>query len=117
MLPEPRIDDFEDMFENSPAATLRWETNGRIARVNKTLLGWIGRTDDEMIGKRFGDFLKMAGRIFDETHFAPLLRMQGFFNEVAIDMVTAMGEPMQMICNAREGRMPPASRCSPGWPC
>jgi phosphoserine phosphatase RsbU/P len=30
--------------------------------------------------------------------------MQGFFNEFAIDMVTAAGEPMQMICNAVEGR-------------
>ena len=99
-----RIDDFEDMFENSPCGYITLETNGRIERVNKTLLGWIGRTAEEMIGKRFSDFLNMAGRIFYETHIAPLLRMQGFFNEFAIDMVTAAGEPMQMICNAVEGR-------------
>jgi sigma-B regulation protein RsbU (phosphoserine phosphatase) len=101
---DPRIDDFEDMFENSPCGYITLQTNGRIERVNKTLLGWIGRTADEMIGKRFSDFLNMAGRIFYETHIAPLLRMQGFFNEFAIDMVTAAGEPMQMICNALEGR-------------
>ena len=46
----------------------------------------------------------MAGRIYYETHFAPLLRMQGFFNEFALDMVTADGEPVQMIANALEGR-------------
>jgi sigma-B regulation protein RsbU (phosphoserine phosphatase) len=103
-VPKPRIDDFEDMFENSPCGYITLETNGRIAGVNKTLLRWIGRTADEMIGKRFSDFLNMAGRIFYETHIAPLLRMQGFFNEFAIDMVTATGEPMQMICNALEGR-------------
>jgi phosphoserine phosphatase RsbU/P len=101
---DPRIDNFEDMFENSPCGYVTLQTNGRIERVNKTLLGWIGRTADEMIGKRFSDFLNMAGRIFYETHIAPLLRMQGFFNEFAIDMVTADGEPMQMICNALEGR-------------
>jgi sigma-B regulation protein RsbU (phosphoserine phosphatase) len=100
----PRIDDFEDMFENSPCGYITLGMNGRIARVNKTLLGWIGRSADEMIGKRFSDFLNMAGRIFYETHIAPLLRMQGFFNEFAIDMMTAGGEPMQMICNALEGR-------------
>jgi phosphoserine phosphatase RsbU/P len=99
-----RIDDFEDMFENSPCGYITLRTNGRIERVNKTLLGWIGRPADEMIDKRFSDFLNMAGRIFYETHVAPLLRMQGFFNEFAIDMVTATGEPMQMICNALEGR-------------
>jgi phosphoserine phosphatase RsbU/P len=101
---EHRIDDFQDMFENSPCGYITLQTNGRIARVNKTMLVWIGRTADEMIGKRFSDFLNMAGRIFYETHIAPLLRMQGFFNEFAIDMVSAAGEPMQMICNALEGR-------------
>jgi sigma-B regulation protein RsbU (phosphoserine phosphatase) len=100
----PRIDDFEDMFENSPCGYITLGMNGRISRVNKTLLGWTGRSADEMVGKRFSDFLNMAGRIFYETHIAPLLRMQGFFNEFAIDMVTAGGEPMQMICNALEGR-------------
>jgi sigma-B regulation protein RsbU (phosphoserine phosphatase) len=30
--------------------------------------------------------------------------MQGFFNEFAIDMVTAAGEPLQIIANALEGR-------------
>jgi sigma-B regulation protein RsbU (phosphoserine phosphatase) len=103
-VPDHRIDDFEDMFENSPCGYITLETNGRIYRVNKTLLGWIGRSADEMIGKRFSDFLNMAGRIFYETHIAPLLRMQGFFNEFAIDMLTAGGKPMQMICNALEGR-------------
>jgi phosphoserine phosphatase RsbU/P len=103
-VPGLRIDDFEDMFENSPCGYITLGVNGRIVRVNKTLLEWIGRSADEMIGKRFSDFLNMAGRIFYETHIAPLLRMQGFFNEFAIDMVAAGGEPMQMICNALEGR-------------
>ena len=61
-------------------------------------------TADEMVGKRFSDFLNMAGRIYFETHIAPLLRMQGFFNEFALDMVKANGEPLQMIANALEGR-------------
>ncbi|WP_159006108.1 PAS domain-containing sensor histidine kinase [Bradyrhizobium sp. S69] len=92
------------MFENSPCGYITLQTNGRIARVNTTLLRWIDRTADEMIGKRLSDFLNMAGRIYYETHIAPLLRMQGFFNEFALDMVTAAGEPIQMICNALEGR-------------
>jgi sigma-B regulation protein RsbU (phosphoserine phosphatase) len=103
-VPESRIDDFQDMLENSPCGYITLQTNGRIKHVNKTLLGWIGRTADEMIGKRFSDFVNMAGRIYYETHIAPLLRMQGFFNEFAIEMVTAAGEPIQMICNALEGR-------------
>jgi sigma-B regulation protein RsbU (phosphoserine phosphatase) len=101
---ESRINDFQDMVDNAPCGYITLQTNGRIARVNNTLLGWSGYTAEEMIGKRFSDFVNMAGRIYYETHIAPLLRMQGFFNEFAIEMVTAAGEPMQMICNALEGR-------------
>jgi len=101
---ESRIDDFQDMFENAPCGYITIQTNGRIALVNKTLLEWIGYSADDMIGKRFSDFVNMAGSVYYETHIAPLLRMQGFFNEFAIEMVTAAGEPVQMICNALEGR-------------
>jgi sigma-B regulation protein RsbU (phosphoserine phosphatase) len=59
-----------------------------------------------MVGKRFSDFLSMPGRIYYETHIAPLLRMQSFFNEFAIDMLTADGAPLQMIANANERRDP-----------
>jgi phosphoserine phosphatase RsbU/P len=102
--PERPIDDFEDMFENSPCGYITLQTNGSIARVNKTLLAWTGYVENDMIGKRFTDFVNMAGRIYYETHIAPLLRMQGFFNEFAIEMVTGEGEPVQMICNALERR-------------
>jgi sigma-B regulation protein RsbU (phosphoserine phosphatase) len=102
--PEHLIDDLEDMFENSPCGYITLQTNGRVARVNRTLLGWAGYTAEEMVGKRFSDFVNMAGRIYYETHIAPLLRMQGFFNEFAIEMISASGEPIQMICNALEGR-------------
>ena len=55
-----------------------------------------------MVGKRLHDFLNIAGRIFYETHFAPLLRMQGFFNEVALDLVKKDGEPFPVLVNAAE---------------
>jgi sigma-B regulation protein RsbU (phosphoserine phosphatase) len=79
-------------------------TNGRVERVNRTMLGWTGHATDQIVGKRFSDFLNMAGRIFYETHIAPLLRMQGYFNEFAIDVVGADGKTVQMIANALEGR-------------
>ena len=100
----PRTDEYEDLFENAPCGYVTLLPNGRVERVNKTLLDWTGHTAEQMKGKRLSDFLNMAGRIYYETHIAPLLRMQGFFNEFAIDMVTAAGKPLQMIANAGEGR-------------
>jgi sigma-B regulation protein RsbU (phosphoserine phosphatase) len=100
----PRIDDFEDMFDNSPCGYVTLLPNGRIARVNKTFLGWTGHTAEEAAGKRFSDFLKISGRIFYETHVTPLLRMQGFFDGFAIDVVTASGETLPIIACAVEVR-------------
>ena len=96
--------DFEDMVNNAPCGYVTLRPNGRIAHINLTLLAWSGHAADQMVGKRFGDFLTMPGRIYYETHIAPLRQMQGFFNEFAIDLVTAAGEPLHLIANANECR-------------
>jgi len=98
--------DFHDMIENAPCGYITLHANGRIEHVNLTFLTWSGHAADQMVGKRFSDFLTIPGRIYYETHIAPLLRMQGFFNEFAIDMLNAGGEPLQMIANASERRDP-----------
>jgi len=78
--------------------------DGRITRVNQTLCAWTGYARDDFAGKRVHQFLNMAGRIYFETHIAPLLRMQGFFNEFALDFLTAGGDRMPVIANAVEQR-------------
>jgi sigma-B regulation protein RsbU (phosphoserine phosphatase) len=97
-------EDFEDLYENAPCGYLSLRTDGRIAKSNQTFCRWIGYAPDELTGKRLHDLLNIAGRIFYETHFAPLLRMQGFFNEVALDLVKKDGEPFPVLVNAAERR-------------
>jgi sigma-B regulation protein RsbU (phosphoserine phosphatase) len=96
--------DFEDLVENAPCAYISLLPNGRIEHVNRTFLGWSGYAAEQMLGKRLSDFLPMAGRIYYETHIAPLLRMQGSFEEFAIDVRKADGQPLQMIASANERR-------------
>jgi phosphoserine phosphatase RsbU/P len=98
--------DFQDLIEDAPCAYITLQASGRVNHVNRTFLEWSGHAADELVGKRFSDFLTLPGRIYYETHIAPLLRMQGFFNEFAIDMLTADGAPLQMIANANERRDP-----------
>ncbi|MCD7060123.1 PAS domain-containing sensor histidine kinase [Pelagibacterium sp. HS1C4-1] len=78
--------------------------DGRIVKVNATLCDWLGRSREDIIGKRLRDLLNVAGSIFFETHFAPMLRMQGFFHEVALEMVRADGSHMPVLANAAERR-------------
>lgn len=98
--------DFKDMIENAPCGYISLSPGGRIEHANRTFLGWTGHAAEQMVGKRLSDFLTMAGRIYYETHIAPLLRMQGAFEEFAIDVLKADGQPLQMIANATERRDP-----------
>jgi sigma-B regulation protein RsbU (phosphoserine phosphatase) len=100
----PPTEDLEDLYENAPCGYLSIRPDGRIFKVNATFATWIGSSSDQLVGKRFQELLNIAGRIFFETHFAPLLRMQGFFNEVALDLVTHAGAPLPVLVNARERR-------------
>lgn len=97
-------EDLEDLYENAPCGYLSLQPDGRIVKVNRTLSTWIGIPAEQLLGKRLHDLLNTSGRIFYETHFAPLLRMQGFFNEVALDLVAADGRKLPVLANAVERR-------------
>ncbi len=97
-------EDLEDLYENAPCGYLSLQPDGRIVKVNRTLSTWIGIPAEQLLGKRLHDLLNTSGRIFYETHFAPLLRMQGFFNEVALDLVTVDGRKLPVLANAVERR-------------
>lgn len=100
----PTTEDLEDLYENAPCGYLSIKPDGRIVKVNATFSTWIGWAPEQLIGKRFLDLLNIAGRIFYETHFAPLLRMQGFFHEVALDFLTQQGKSLPVLVNAAERR-------------
>ncbi|WP_147076156.1 PAS domain S-box protein [Methylobacterium haplocladii] len=94
------MDDLEDLFENAPCGYASALPNGRISKVNRTLSTWLGHLADELVGRRFLDLLNIAGKVYYETHFAPMLRMQGFFAEVALDLVRADGTTLPVLVNA-----------------
>src|SRR5581483_1490489 len=97
-----RDEDLQDLFDNAPCGYLSIEPSGVIAKANATFLTWMGFSQAEISGKRFQECLNVAGRIFYETHFAPLLRMQGFFNEVALELIARDGRRLPVLVNAVE---------------
>ncbi|NEK18397.1 PAS domain-containing hybrid sensor histidine kinase/response regulator [Rhizobium leguminosarum] len=99
-----QAEDFKDLFEQAPCGYLSLEPNGRILRANATFAAWVGYSRDELKGRRFHDLLNVAGRVYYETHFAPLLRMQGHFNEVALEFATRSKDRLPVLVNAAERR-------------
>ena len=104
------LEDFRDLFETAPCGYISAGSDGRIIRANRTLEEWLGAEPGTLTGRRFSDLLNIAGKIYYETHFAPLLRMQGFFHEVALDMMGANGKSVPVLVNAVEREGPGAGR-------
>ena len=68
-----------DQYEQAPVGFLCLTVDGRIGKVNRTLLDWTGYSVQELVGQlRFQDLIGAGARIFFDTHHAPLLLMQGF---------------------------------------
>ncbi|MEO6104305.1 MAG: HAMP domain-containing sensor histidine kinase, partial [Pseudoxanthomonas sp.] len=70
-------------------------------RANATFCRWIGTQEDAIAGRlRFQDLLTVGGRIFHQTHWSPLLQMQGSISEVKLDIRHADGRALPMVMNA-----------------
>jgi sigma-B regulation protein RsbU (phosphoserine phosphatase) len=95
-----QIPDFRELFDNAPCGFIVLNDQGRVVLVNHTLRTWLDLGDSELLGKRLLDLLPMAGRVFYETHFAPLLLMQGYFHEVALDLLKRDGTRLNVLANA-----------------
>ena len=97
-------EDLEDLYENAPFGYLSIAADGTIFKVNATFAGWVGSPHETLIGRRLRDLLTVPCRIFYETNVAPALRLQGRFEEVALDLVTAVGDKLPVLVNATERR-------------
>jgi serine/threonine-protein kinase RsbW len=97
-------EDPADLYENAPMGYLSTLPDGRIVKVNHTFCAWTGRSADDVLGSRFRDLLTVGGKVFHDTHLAPLLRMQGAVREVALDVTRADGSMLPCLVNAVELR-------------
>jgi PAS domain S-box-containing protein len=93
----------EDLFEQAPCGYLSTRPDGTILKVNQTLLDWTGHTRERLLGGvRFQTLLTIGSRIYYETHYAPLLQMQGAAHEIALDLLCAGGRILPAVVNSRQ---------------
>ncbi|MET7309240.1 SpoIIE family protein phosphatase [Streptomyces sp. NPDC005134] len=91
-------DSAEDLYEHAPCGYLSTLLDGQIAKVNTTLLDWLGYERGDLVGrKHFSDLLSVGGRLYHETHYAPLLRMQGEISGIALELKAADGSRLPVL--------------------
>ena len=101
MAAETGVPDARELYDRAACGLLVTAADGTIVVVNDTFCRWIGLARDELVGRRkLQELLTVGARIFHQTHWAPLLQMQGSVAEVKLDLVHAGGEIKPMILNA-----------------
>ncbi|MFG2780277.1 PP2C family protein-serine/threonine phosphatase [Streptomyces prunicolor] len=91
-------DSAEDLYEHAPCGYLSTLLDGTIAKINTTLLDWLGYDHGDLVGRRtFSDLLTVGGRLYHETHFGPLLRMQGEVSGIALELKALDGTRLPVL--------------------
>lgn len=90
-----------DLYEHAACGLLSTLSDGTIARINHTLCRWLEQSADAIVGKkRFQDLLSVGSKIFHQTHWMPLLQVQGSVAEVQFEMMRPDGRPLPVLVNA-----------------
>jgi sigma-B regulation protein RsbU (phosphoserine phosphatase) len=90
-----------DLLDTAACGLLQTDERGTFQRVNRTFCAWLGYAPEALIGKRrLQELFTVGGRIFHQTHWAPLLQMQGSVSEVKLDVVHSDGTAVPMVLNA-----------------
>jgi PAS domain S-box-containing protein len=98
---DPSEQSAEELFEEAPCGYLTTTPDGTILRVNRTFERWLGIRRGDVVGRRrFVDLLAPGSRIYHETHYAPLLRLQGEASEIALDFKRENGPPLPVLVNS-----------------
>jgi sigma-B regulation protein RsbU (phosphoserine phosphatase) len=95
-----------EIYDGAPCGLLSTLANGTIVRANQTFCTWFGFSLEELVQKqRVQDLLTMGCRIFHQTHWLPLLQLQGSVAEVQLDFVHRDGRAIPVLVNALQRKV------------
>ncbi len=93
-----------DIFYNHfPCGYFSTSANGIITKINDILLAWLGYAKEDIIGKvTWQSLLSVGGKIYFETHYSPLLQLQGFVQEISFEMVKKDKTRLPILINTKQ---------------
>lgn len=91
----------EALFDQAACGLLLTRVDGSIERANATFCGWLG-LDPATIAQqtKFQELLTIGSRVFHQTHWFPLMKLQGGVAEVKLDFRHRDGHKVPMLVNA-----------------
>lgn len=83
-----------------PCLYFAFTGDGQVTDVSNTLCTTLGYEAHELIGQKADNFFTISTRIFNQTHLLPLLKMQGYVNEIFITLKAKNNNVVPLLINA-----------------
>ncbi|MBD0332577.1 MAG: PAS domain-containing protein [Chitinophagaceae bacterium] len=90
----------KNYFDQAPCLYFSSADDGTVIDVNETLCTKLGYTKDELLGQKADVIFTLPTRIFHQTHFFPLLKMQGHAEEIYITLQAKNKNQIPVLLNA-----------------
>lgn len=89
------------LYENAPCGYLSFTADGKIIKINQTLLDWLGYQREDVVHKLyFKNLISKGGQIYYEMFYFPLLLIQNVLNEINFDHVRSDGTKFPALINS-----------------
>jgi PAS domain S-box-containing protein len=76
----------EDLYNNAPCGYHSLDENGRFVQINDTELNWLGYSRDEIIGKKFTEFLTAESQLIFAKNF-PGFKKAGWVRDLEYEII------------------------------
>ena len=86
-----------DALNSLPCGFLSFDDDGTIIHINSMLLDLLGYERDELEGHELGAILPPGGQVFYQTHFFPLLKLQGTAEEIYFVLRAKKGSDIPVL--------------------
>jgi len=87
-----------ELVEDAPCGIVVTDSDARLLYINQTLTRWLQLPPAEHgRPRRLPDLLTLPGRLYHETHLAPMMRIQGFVREISCAMVLPDGGSLPVL--------------------
>jgi diguanylate cyclase (GGDEF)-like protein/PAS domain S-box-containing protein len=96
----PPTVNFEDLFHNAPCGYVVTSAQWVVTAANRTFATMIGVPADRIVGRTFHELLTTGSQLFHETRHAPVLRLQGRADEIALSFQLAEGATLPTLVNS-----------------
>ncbi|HVG14225.1 MAG TPA: ATP-binding protein [Chitinophagaceae bacterium] len=91
-----------DSINDIPCIYFSSSADGFILQASDSLCQCLGYTRDELVGRKLESIFTLSTRIFQQTHFYPLLQLNGQAEELYITLRSKDGADIPMLTNATQ---------------